>query len=159
MVSYLADQTNRGNVAGILQQLGNVADELAKSEDAITDSRKFLEHFIDRMNSQYGTAVTLPQAIQFTRELIPQLSISDREVADYFAGLSLIDSNASGFTYNDNLSYVQLASHKSGKFWTWLSVATVTVGAVVVCIFCPQAAVPVINGAVEIGKLIVDNQK
>ncbi len=72
----------------------------------------------------------------------------------------MIESQPFGFVRIENPGPLTLVRHhKRSDIWSWLSVATVTAGAVVVCIFCPEAAIPVIEGAVEIGKMIINDQK
>lgn len=113
------------------------------------------------MNNQFGTMVTLSEVIHLTRELISHIPMPDSESEEYFLGLNLIDNNTPGFAYGESLGFLNLIRHHHNRsnVWTWLSVATVTAGAVAVCIFCPGTAVPVISGAVEIGKAIISNQK
>lgn len=156
----LVNQTSRGNIEGVLHQLENVAERLKRSDDAITDGSVFLQRFINSMNDLYGTSVTSPQILQLTREFVRWLPIPDDEIGNYFLGLDLIDNQPFGFVYHETPCPLTLVRHhKRSNVWTWLSIATVTAGAVVVCVFCPEAAIPVIEGAVEIGKLIISDQK
>lgn len=156
----LAREINKGNITGILEQLQSSAELIRGSNDPIGDSRAFLQNTIDKMNAQFGTRVTLSEVVQFTRQSLDLLLIPGDEIDGYLLGLNLIEGNSSDYAYSKEWGCVNFAKHnRSSNFWTWLSVATVTAGAVVVCIFCPEATIPVINGAVEIGKTIIDRDR
>ncbi len=94
-ICNLTNQISRGDIEGILQQLEIVTEILEKSDDAITDSCVFLKNFIDRVNSQFGTSLTLSQVLQCTKESIYKTSISDAEIENYFLGLNLLRMNYS----------------------------------------------------------------
>lgn len=156
----LTNQIQIGKTEYILKELEIIASMIEKSEDAVTDSYIFLQRFIDKMNDHFGASLTVPQILQLTKETILRCPIPNYEIDKYFWGLDLIENEISGISCHKNSGYLNLIRHeKNNNFWTWLSVATVTAGAVVVCIFCPGASTEVIKGAVKIGETLINNQK
>jgi len=99
-------------------------------------------------------SLTVSDLLHLTRKTIQQFQIPEEQMEKYFVGLDLIEYHQSEL---NSLGSVRLIKHHKEKsnFWTWLSIATITAGAVTVCIFVPEAAPGIIGGAVELGKSVL----
>lgn len=64
IISALSDRTKSGDVGGILHELENAAEILEDSTDPVADSCAFLQNLINRMNSEFGTSVTLTEVLR-----------------------------------------------------------------------------------------------
>jgi hypothetical protein len=151
---HLFNHAEGGDVEGINQQLEGIAETLARSDDALSNSCHFLQSLVNRMNAQYGASLTLSKLLQITRESMHQFQIPEDQIENCAVGLDLIELHQSSLCEKELLDFVHLAKHKKSKsdFWSWLAIATVSAAATVVCIIVPQVAPAVIGGAVEVGK-------
>lgn len=157
MIQNLFGYANLGDVEGIQLQLKMIADMLEQSDDALNDSCQFLNALVNKMNIQYGTSLTLSYLIHITRESFHQFQFPENQFENYMVGLDLIELRQSSLYEVDPSGCVYLVKHhkNNNNFWTWLSIATVSLAAVTVCIAVPQVAPGVIGGAVEFGKAVL----
>jgi hypothetical protein len=157
MTQTLFEYAIKGDVEGVQLQLKMIADMLEESDDGLNNSCQFLNALVNKINIQYGTSLTLSQLIQITRESIHQFRFPDNQFENCMVGLDFIELHQQSLNEIDCSKFVYLVKHRknNNNFWTWLSIATVSVAAVTVCIVVPQVAPGVIGGAVEIGKAVL----
>lgn len=152
IIYNLIECAHRNDIEGVELQLKNITVMLAESDDALRDSCEFIQHLVDKLNFYYGTTLTVSDVIRLSRTAIQQFPISEKLMQQYSVGFDLIE-----LQNEENPFDIQSIKHKNdnNSFWTWLSVATVTAGAVTICIFSPQSTPAVVGGAVEIAKALL----
>lgn len=161
VTSELVKSAKKGDVPEIIQDLERLAILLDQSDHLMKDSHVFLENYIGQVNRQHGLCLTLDQVLNASKELVKHLSLSEEELEGYETGLELLEELHS-FRNNPLCSY-QFAKHRKkskANVWSWLTVATVTAGAVTVCALCPTAIPGVLDGLMTITlKLISQKNK
>lgn len=161
VIQDLVDQTSTGNIEEIQSLLKGVGETLAKSDDTLVDSREFLQAFLNAINTRFGISLTLSDIVQLTKESIHELPIPKAEMEEYLMDLDWIEQGAD---QREHVNPKRFCGAKQGKHkhgpgvWGWLIVATVTAGAVIICVVNPGATTAVVAGALEVGKLVLDKK-
>lgn len=153
IICNLLNHAHGGDMEGVDLQFKNIAEMLEQSDDALRDSYQFLDELVNKLNSQYGTSLTVSELLQITRESIRRFPLTENNIEKYQFGLDLIELHQASLNKLDPGGFVAIKHHKNkSNVWTWLSVATISVAAVTLCILLPESAPAVISGAVEVGK-------
>ncbi len=153
LVNELVEQAYIGNASRVQELLQEVAETLKGSTNVLGDSRQFLQKLVDGMNARFGSALTLSDIIEATRESAHMFQIPEADEADYLEGLNWLDGeDPEDTTLESDISKKHMKKSQK-NVWDWLIVTSITIGAVAVCVYAPGVAITafkVVVGAIDV---------
>ncbi len=111
LIDQILDHAEMGNGSNVVQDFDQIEKSANESQDPRASGRKFLNSFIQEINTRYGLALTFQDACRLIRENIYNLQVSVEEMNLILGSVALIESD---FTQDDDFGELV---QQNGWYW------------------------------------------